>query len=465
MAKEITTAIGLRPGQLDWMTMRKTRNRCSAVNSGSIPVVTEEGEAVDLFTPGDPDIGPATALLRKKLGSTEGMISVAIPAEHVLLRVVELPTVEAEELPSMVEFQVDKFSPFPADSALTSFEVLEQGETSSRVLIAVVQQKTVAMLGELLMSAKVFPRRLDVETLCWLQLLRDADAIADTGCQVTMIKGDVTCEIVVTQDGMPVILRSLGRVDELLESELCAELDYTLTALEAEHGITAVDRLALWHSGEAPSGWVQAMQSDFGLAAQVQSLDTLPPCVEGLAKRDLLTSVARLDLAPAEWHAGEQRLHVRRTLAAVTVLMLCAWLAAVGALFGGIHWQKQQVANTQAKLDALTGPAREARAMRSLLILAEQYTNRTSSALECLREVTVHKPPQAIPFFKLFKYSGKDKKVIIQGEALQANGVLDFENALAGSALFTVADLDGPRRLPNGRQFFKITLDVSQGAP
>ena len=130
MAKEITTAIGLRPGQLDWMTMRKTRNRCSAVNSGSIPVVTEEGEAVDLFTPGDPDIGPATALLRKKLGSTEGMISVAIPAEHVLLRVVELPTVEAEELPSMVEFQVDKFSPFPADSALTSFEVLEQGETS-----------------------------------------------------------------------------------------------------------------------------------------------------------------------------------------------------------------------------------------------------------------------------------------------------------------------------------------------
>ena len=93
------------------------------------------------------------------------------------------------------------------------------------------------------------------------------------------------------------------------------------------------------------------------------------------------------------------------------------------------------------------------------------WSNRTSSALECLREVTVHKPQQAIPFFKLFKYSSKDKRVIVQGEALQANGVLDFENALSESELFDVVDLEGPRRLPNGRHFFKITLDASQGTP
>ena len=69
---------------------------------------------------------------------------------QALLRVAELPAVDPDELKGMVDLQVDKVSPFPPDSTVTSFEVVQQSETASGVLMAALDRKTADSIGRTL---------------------------------------------------------------------------------------------------------------------------------------------------------------------------------------------------------------------------------------------------------------------------------------------------------------------------
>ena len=59
-----------------------------------------------------------------------------LPAEHVFLRVVQLPAVDRAELLSMLEFQLEKLSPMPVAQVLWSAEVLPSaGEKKQTCLL------------------------------------------------------------------------------------------------------------------------------------------------------------------------------------------------------------------------------------------------------------------------------------------------------------------------------------------
>ena len=109
MAKETKTGLVIRQDCIEWATVRRVRGGFETVSSGSVEIVKPAGG--DDQAAAVEEARTATAeRLQKALGKAPGEVVLGLSPEHVLVRVVELPTVEAGELPGMVELQVDRKS-------------------------------------------------------------------------------------------------------------------------------------------------------------------------------------------------------------------------------------------------------------------------------------------------------------------------------------------------------------------
>ena len=74
-----------------------------------------------------------------------------LPAEHVFLRAVQLPAANAQELPGMVEFQLEKLSPMPPAQVVWTVEAIAQPDAQQQTaLVAIVARNVVEeFLGQL----------------------------------------------------------------------------------------------------------------------------------------------------------------------------------------------------------------------------------------------------------------------------------------------------------------------------
>lgn len=104
-----------------------------------------------------------------------------LPAEHVFLRVVQMPAVDRAELQSMLEFQLEKLSPMPVAQVVWSFETLpSQAEKMQTAIVCIVSRDVVEQhLGTT--EAQAFqPDRLEVPQLN--QIL--ADGVREDGAWI-----------------------------------------------------------------------------------------------------------------------------------------------------------------------------------------------------------------------------------------------------------------------------------------
>ena len=281
---------------------------------------------------------------------------------------------------------------------------------------------------------------------------------------MTILLDSETCDLFVTQDGVPVLFRSLGKTADLTAADLGSEMEYTLTILEAEYGIFRVDALVVWHWGGEPSDVISEFGKTVPTEIRVMEFQSLPTIPEALAKRLLDPGDAGLNLAPAEWRTGERTVLLKKHLVMATIGVGAAAALWIGGLFLGVHIQQIQLGRLEAKEKELKEPARQAREMRTLLSLAEQYTNQTSSALECLLEVSRRKPADIE--FREFTYDNRTNRYVeVRGDTTRPDAqssVLDFENALRQSSLFRAVKLDGPR--PKGNKHtFTIKMSLGRG--
>src|SRR5438874_1614634 len=74
-----------------------------------------------------------------------------IPAEHVFLRVVQLPKADLAETRSMVELQLEKLSPLPVAQIVWGFELLAHpgAEMQTAVVIIIGRSRVEEFLGQL----------------------------------------------------------------------------------------------------------------------------------------------------------------------------------------------------------------------------------------------------------------------------------------------------------------------------
>lgn len=440
MTREHNAAVVLLGQTLEWCVL-KERRQVADVGKVDWPAAEAAPEA--------------WAALRKSLAAVRSPVTIGLASDQVLLRVVSLPAQDPQELAGMVQLQVDKFSPFPLETLVVSHEVLQAGADASTVLIGAAKEEVVDALGKTLASAGLAPRRVDVAVLGWWRLLKDAGAVKEKGRQILLLLHEGAGDLIVAQNGYPVLMRTLPAGDAA--EELVQELGFALMSLDMEYGSQGAAPIAVWHRAKEPHALLALLRQTFSAEVEAKTIASLPTLAEGLARR--AADGRSLDLSPASWRAAAAGARHRRRMLAVAAAGAGVWLLSVGVLLGGLQIEKLRLARLQSELQTLQEPAMAVRETRRRVEMVRRYTHQQDSALECLREICARQTPGIQ--LTSFTYK-KDGGVKLSGTAGNVEQVYNFKKGLDEAPLFSSLKLQGPQER-GGKQVFDVDMKLTGG--
>ncbi len=447
-SRDITVAVTEQPaGQVVWSIVRRGRAG-TTVEDGRWSL---DGSAV----PGAGD---------KPL--PKGAIVLALPPHSVVMRVLDFPVAEASEIASMVDLQIDKFSPFPLDQMVVSHEILQQDSHGVRVLAAVARSAVVNPLGKRCAPKGTKITRVDALLLGRWQTLVDAGQLESEGRETLVIVEDGALSVIIHDAGVLVSLSGLGEIPPALEPDMAAdlvqELAHLIIGIEAERGKVRQATLTLWSRQESGiEALSAALQTRFPGGVRERSLDVLASALSGVASRSLGTP-RLLDLTPVVWRGAEEAQRFRRQMVLAGVACLGAWVALGGAGWGLVAWQRADVAAYKAAETRWQEPANAVRRLRTQVQMIQRYMDRRVSALECLREISQLQP--AGVDLTSFTYS-KGDGIEIVGEAESGALVITFNEQLNTSKLFTDVTAGARTLTSRQRHRFSFKISFSKGEP
>lgn len=463
MAAKVLTSLAVRSHSLEWAVLHKVGEKNSSSPSRSVELDLGEKQK-DLITALQTDRDRLIDEIRTKCGRVPAPVSIGIPASWVLLRIAELPSGSPEEIKSMAELQIDKFSPFPIEESAISHEILSEQDGRCRLLLSAIRTDTINLLAGALRAAGIEPKWVDINLLGWWKLIQDAGKVQQTGLQVSIILEDSSCDIIIASAGIPIAMRSLSGMDEIpaaeADEEIARETALTLSSLDLNHDGVHPVSFSVWHRGESPTGLIKVFADQFQITAHPEALDALPSLAEGLLRRTETRTSGRMDLAPIAWLQTETALRTKRRVIIISIVAASLWLTGMLALFGSIQFQKSSIDSLTRELTELKGPAEKVKAVRERTQGLTKYMDRSFSGLECLREIS-DRLPQGITL-KSFNYH-KNKNLEMSGEAEEYAQIADFKKDLERSKLFIASELSRTRRTKDGKEEFKIVCTLPGG--
>ncbi len=434
------TGLVLRGMRLEWTTLRAAKTALEHVAGGTADLVVDEAMK-------DKPEAVAAALKIASAG-LRGPVSLGLASDQVLMRIMELPSTDPGELDSMVQLQIDKIAPFPEEKRVVSHEILETKAEASLVLIVACRRDAIEFAGSVCQRAGLDLQRIDLNAMAWWRLLKERGEILKEGRQLILAPDGASDLILVTQDGVPLAIRSLSSSADLTQveyaRELVQEISSLLMSLDLEHGAREVSRFDWWREAAPENEALQLLGAETETAVTVKAVSSLPGLSEGLARRSLsdfpgIESVHTvIDMVPREWRISASDRLLRRRLAATTVALLAAWLVGMGIFIGYFQWKKQSLARLDQTRVELQLQEDDVRQIRNRVTSFELQLDRNRSALECLREISEAMPEDVV--FTSFQYK-KGQNVIIKGESMNPGPIYDLKQALDNSKLFKKIDM------------------------
>jgi len=425
---KIITAVCRTVEGIEWTTVKVGQDGIEPLQKEAIPVEFAGETAEELL---------ASIVLPENVSEQiKGDISVPLRSTDLLMRVMELPATQPEEIADMAALQVDKISPFPVDQLAYSHEILQTSNENSLVLMATAKRSCIDRLGEIFQEKGVHIHSIDSRDLGWLQLLDDAEHISKTDCEIIIIDDGIEFSLIITNKGFPLAFRTLhASLDDptAAADEILYEISYTLTTLDTEYTLKPATSIQFWSQNSISSALRSALTAKSGLTLHALLLGTLPPLSEGIVRRALATQ-SRIELIPSEWIEHEKSKKLRQKSIRAGVVILGVWLLVLLVFFSIYKVRDMQLSSVKKQAAAIAPEAQRALQNRQKLRALKVYTDRSDSALECLREITQRLPIGDIEFVS-YNYD-KIKGVSIRGTAGNDSTVDDFLVSLADSKLF-----------------------------
>lgn len=372
MQKKLYTGILRYSEALEWTVLRRSGSEIDISEHETRRFEEDGGEAAEAAPP------------------SRGVVCAAIPMAEALVRVMRLPSVDREELAGMVDLQIGKISPFPVEELVVSFEILSSDESSSCVLIAAARRESLDRLCEI----GVVPRHIDIDLLARWQGI--APLAGESGRDLVLLVASERAELVVTDNGMPILFRSLLERDDLGDADfteaIAEELQYTLVALETDWGSPSSVRVLLVEDEGASVVEADRLAELSGIAVEDASVAASPPASELLLRRRIEAEGRIIDLTPPEWMSSARERRLKKRLLLGSAALAAIWLLTIAAVLGYGSWERSSAGRLERRAEELKGPALRSRELQSRIEALEQYADRSHSALECLREASMLLP-------------------------------------------------------------------------
>lgn len=211
--KRTATPVGLDMGttSLRVVELKPTSGRPLLTRMGSIdipPGVIVEGEI------GDPALASsALANLWKQTGLKNKQLTVGISNQKVIVRLVELPYMDEQELRGALQYQAQEYIAIPMEEAILDFQIVGEFTTADEehmmeVLLVAAQKDMVQKFVETIQQAGLEPEVIDVASFALLRSLAEpAPIILEEGKEAEAvvlmnISAGIT-NIVVVEEGIP----------------------------------------------------------------------------------------------------------------------------------------------------------------------------------------------------------------------------------------------------------------------
>lgn len=445
------TGISLSKRELEWTTLAVGR---------------EEPELIEQQTLGlDEDGGLENVTAKLNL---RGKLIVALSAERLLVRMLELPAQDPDEIRDMAAIQADKIFPLPAEDLVVSYELLEKDDSHSKILLVAVSRQEVDRINALFQKRGFQIHSLDVDLLGWFFLMRQAEKWPRDDSSVVIIARNKIFNLFFVRQGTPIAFRTLDLSEindhEDLAEELSSELNYTLLTLESQYGMGRAERLIFWHSEAEALGIADELRKKSSHPLETELLqEQLPPLSEGIVRRFVEQDANNVELIPLDWKEAETRRFMWRRMLFATGILLGIWLICVIVTVAVFSGKKQELKELQAKNEALANPAERVKRLQEKVLLLEAYAKHDRSSLECMREITEAMSPD----LKLTSLNyRKDHDIQLSGWADNDREVYDFFANLEDSDLFPkIENQRVSNRSQGGRRSssFSLKIDLKGG--
>ncbi len=441
-------------GTLQWVTFQRGKGGLEQTTAGTLDLAPPDGVAATAGAA--PPLSAAETVARLKPELVLG-----VPFQHVLIRVVQLPTDDADEVRGMVNLQVDKLSPFASEQTVAAHEILRIEASGTTVLIAIARR---TVLDEMRVTLGT-PTTARVDALplgLWAGLLQSGQ-LAAQGRELLLVADAAGVQIIAHEDGTPLAFTyiagpfDLSRAED--RSDIAWEAARLAMSLEAEHGQPTALAAAVWADPAVTTDLAGAVGETCAAPCRGFASALLPTALEGVVRRGG-QGAAVIDLTPAAWRGVEQAARFRRRIWGTVATVLVTWGLLVGAGFGLLAYERYRIRLLDSEHASWVEPANDVRTMRRRVAMIRRYQDRHDSALECLREVSVLQP-QGVDLDS-FTYR-KDESVDITGIADTSQIVLQFNAGLNGSRIFKQVT-SGPQSLTkDGRYRFSFDLKFAAG--
>ncbi|MHB1309672.1 MAG: hypothetical protein ACYC23_21585 [Limisphaerales bacterium] len=373
-----------------------------------------------------------------------------LPANQVFLRVLELPLCPPEELPGMVEFKLEEFSPVPLAQAVWTVESIPtpDGQAQSAIVVIVPREAVERFLGEV-EQAGFTPDRLE------LPLLREllaTEAGRDGAWISTRLEGDRLVSLVAWwQKGR---LRNVNLFDLAEDGRTGARFAERLGQLAWAGEIEG------WHESEA--GW--------HLFAQPAVAERLLPAVQETVTGNIevRTPLAPVQLAALSAQGGvfgnllpaDVATRYRRDFNGrlwVNGLLIAAALycAGVAIYLGALQFLQYQKRGVDRQIGLLQSSYTNSLQLKAQVRVLEDQVALKFAALDCWRAAT-EALPEELTLTQL-SFQGRARKLQLFGivPADQQARVTTFNEALGkatlnGQAMFSKVNTKSIQALPQG---------------
>jgi len=348
---------------------------------------------------------------------------------------------------------------------VVSHEVLSRDDQSCTVLVAAAKEAAIDEAADVLKAQGVKIGRVDVALLGRWNSIVETGQLATSGRETLVIVSDGTLEVLTHEGGIPVGLSCLGRTPDLEDvataNDIAREVAHLLLGFEIENGRHEEGQaITLW-SDEPLASFATSLQIACKSSVGERSLGILPSTERGVALREL-SGDGLLDLTPAPWRLAATSKRTRRQMVVTALCVLGVWALFVGGGLGWLAVEEARLVKLEEDEVRWMEPANEVRRLRLQVDMIERYTDRTHSALECLREISALQPQGLdLTSFTYRKGEGLD----LDGEADSGPLVNEFNEKLNQSKLF--ADVKpGTRTLTRkGRHRFGFDISFPEATP
>lgn len=410
-----------------------------------------------------------------------------IPRHEATVRVLAMPSQNADEIASMVRLSAEEFVPYPADELIIAYSILQKlpgGE--SRVQITLVHRDIIQAHLRVLEAAGITPEQIYLSTACLATAFEMAALPADAPTALVSL-GSTGIEVLVFSQGRLAFSRGVASVQDWAgegdaaanaQEELAVEVRGSLAAYrrESEDGLGA-DNLLVTCDWTPAARWAEALESDTGkdcmpvpmpaklISAGSQHLQGSPWVAIGAALSALGRGRYTVELLPQSVVAG-RRMEGARLLYLRAGAMAAVVLLSLGLLYGQMVYSRSAyIAQLEAQRARLEPNAAGITAKQEQLLVLRRQVEQSGTPLEYLGALVQMAPEKGLNFTRI-NYA-RESGMEVYGRALALDDIHAFTERVRGMknafSLFAQArSVYEEKAVERATPVFLYQIDLSQ---